>query len=124
MRTGTEAMQDRDDLDDLFATARVSRPVPSDALMARVLADALAEQPKAAGAMPLVVVPRAGLWSRVAGLFGGVGALAGIGSAAAAGLFIGYVQPAGLSVLDDAVLGTPLETVELMPDVDGLLAGE
>lgn len=124
MRTGTEAMQDRDDLDDLFATARVSRPVPSDALMARVLADALAEQPKAARTVPLAAVPRAGLWSRVAGLFGGVGALAGIGSAAAAGLFIGYVQPAGLSVLDDAVLGTPLETVELMPDVDGLLAGE
>lgn len=124
MRTGTEAMQDRDDLDDLFATARVSRPVPSDALMARVLADALAEQPKAARTVPLAAVPPAGLWSRVVGLFGGVGALAGIGSAAAAGLFIGYVQPAGLSVLDDAVLGTPLETVELMPDVDGLLAGE
>lgn len=124
MRTGTEAMQDRDDLDDLFATARVSRPVPSDALMARVLADALAEQPKAAGMVPVAAVSHAGLWSRVAGLFGGVGALAGIGSAAAAGLFIGYVQPAGLSVLDDAVLGTPLETVELMPDVDGLLAGE
>lgn len=124
MRTGTEAMQDRDDLDDLFAVARASRPVPSDALMARVLADALAEQPKAAGTMPVAVVPQAGLWSRVAGLFGGFGALAGIGSAAAAGLFIGYVQPAGLSVLDDAVLGTPLETVELMPDVDGLLAGE
>jgi hypothetical protein len=34
------------------------------------------------------------------------------------------VQPSGLSVLGDAVLGTPLETVELMPDVDGLLAGE
>ena len=37
--TGTEAMQDRDDLDDLFAAARASRPVPSEALMARVLAD-------------------------------------------------------------------------------------
>jgi hypothetical protein len=55
----------------------------------------------------VVVVPRLGLWSRLA-----------------AGLFIGYVQPSGLSVLGDAVLGTPLETVELMPDVDGLLAGE
>ncbi len=127
--TGTEAMQDRDDLDDLFAAARASRPVPSEALMARVLADALAEQPRpAVAAAPVVVVPRLvprlGLWSRLAAVFGGPGALAGIGSAAAAGLFIGYVQPSGLSVLGDAVLGTPLETVELMPDVDGLLAGE
>jgi hypothetical protein len=115
-------MQDRDDLDDLFAAARASRPVPSEALMARVLADALAEQPRPAVVPRLV--PRLGLWSRLAAVFGGPGALAGIGSAAAAGLFIGYVQPSGLSVLGDAVLGTPLETVELMPDVDGLLAGE
>jgi hypothetical protein len=117
-------MQDRDDLDDLFAEARASRSVPSEALTARVLADALAEQPRAAGAVFVVAGPRMGLWSRLAALFGGAGALAGIGTAAAAGLFIGYVQPSGLSVLGDAVLGTPLETVELMPDVDGLLAGE
>jgi hypothetical protein len=124
MRTGTEAMQGRDDLDDLFAQARSAGPVPSEALMARVLADALAEQPKPVVAVPVAVVRPEGLWSRLAALFGGAGALAGIGSAAAAGLFIGYVQPSGLSTLGEAVLGTPLETVELMPDVDGLLAGE
>lgn len=124
MRTGTEAMQDRDDLDALFTTARAHPPVPSEALMARVLADALEQQPKAVAAPAPVVVRREGVLARLAALFGGVGALAGIGTAAAAGLFIGYVQPSGLSGLDDAVLGTPLESVELMPDVDALLAGE
>ena len=124
MRTGTEAMQDRDDLDALFTAARAHPPVPSEALMARVLADALEQQPKAVAPPARVAVRRAGVLARLAGLFGGVGALAGMGTAAAAGLFIGYVQPSGLSGLDDAVLGTPLESVELMPDVDALLAGE
>jgi len=124
MRTGTDAMQDRDDLEALFGAARAQAPVPSEALMARVLANALEAQPKAVVPRAPVAARREGMLSRLAGLFGGVGALAGIGSAAAAGLFIGYVQPTGLSGLDDAVLGTPLESVELMPDVGALLAGE
>ena len=124
MRTGTEAMQDRDDLDALFGAARAQAPVPSEALMARVLADALEVQPKAVAPRAPVMVRREGMLARLAGLFGGAGALAGIGTAAVAGLFIGYVQPTGLSGWDDAVLGTPLETVDLMPDVDALLAGE
>ena len=92
--------------------------------MARVLADALEVQPKAAAPRAPVAVRRAGLFERLAGVFGGFGALAGIGTAAVAGVFIGYVQPSGLSGWDDAVLGTPLESVQLMPDVDALLAGE
>lgn len=127
MARKTDEMQGHEGLEDLFAAMREERVPPSDALMARVLADALAHQPRpvlqvapdvgaGAGAGP-------GLWLRLAGLFGGAGALAGMGTAAVAGLFIGFVQPEGLSLLGDAVLGTPLETVELIPDVDMLFAG-
>jgi hypothetical protein len=113
----------RDGLEDLFAEARRTTQPPSGSLMARVLADAMESQPKAVVAVAPVMVRGPGVWSRLAALFGGAGALAGMGTAAMAGLFIGFVQPEGLSVLGDAVLGTPLETVELVSSVDALLAG-
>jgi hypothetical protein len=115
-----QATQGQDALDDLFAEARSTMPPPSEALMARVLADAMEVQPKAVVAVAPVAVRGPGVWSRLAALFGGAGALAGMGTAAMAGLFIGFVQPEGLSVLGDAVLGTPLETVELVSSVDAL----
>ena len=118
-------MERQDGLDDLFAAARADAPVPSGALMARVLADALAEQPRAVAAVSVAApARRGGLLSRLAGLFGGAGALAGLGTAAVAGLLIGYVQPSGLVAVGDAVLGSPLEVVDLLPDVDALLVGE
>lgn len=127
MARKTDEMQGREGLEDLFAAMREERVPPSDALMARVLADALAHQPRPALPVAAEVgagaAVRPGLWRRLAGLFGGAGALAGMGTAAVAGLFIGFVQPEGLSLLGDAVLGTPLETVELIPDVDMLFAG-
>ena len=118
------AMQRPDDLDDLFAAARGQAPVPSDALMARVLADALAGQPSPSPS-PAAVRPaaRAGWLARLAGVFGGLVPLAGMGTAAAAGVLIGYVQPSGLGALGDAVLGAPVEVVQLVPDVASLLAG-
>lgn len=125
MRTGNRAMERRDDLDDLFAAARADAPAPSGALMARVLADALAEQPRPVMPVPVAAPMRRGrVLSRLAALFGGAGALAGMGTAAVAGLLIGYVQPSGLVAVGDAVLGSPIEVVDLMPDVDTLLVGE
>jgi hypothetical protein len=118
-----------DNLDDLFATARRTPAPPSEALMARVLADALEAQPRPRpraaeqqlrDARPGV---RPGLWVRFAALFGGAGALAGMGTVVAAGFLIGFVQPGSLAVLGDAMLGTPLETVELVAGVDGFLGG-
>ena len=127
-QAGIDAMQgrngpERDGLDDLFAEARGTTPLPSEALMARVLADAMEVQPRAVRAVAPVVMRGPGMWARLSALFGGAGALAGMGTAAMAGLFIGFVQPEGLSVLGDAVLGTPLETVELVSSVDALLGG-
>ncbi|NBE06400.1 dihydroorotate dehydrogenase [Rhodobacter sp. CCP-1] len=118
-------MRAQDDLEDLFATARHMPVRPSAALLDRVLADGLDAQPRPHTA-PLMRPPAAaagGLWSRLAALFGGAGALAGMGTAAAAGLLIGFAQPSNLATLEDAMLGSPLETVELVPSVDGFLVG-
>ena len=127
MTMGNDGMRPEDraeaGLDDLFATARAARPAPSEALMARVLADALAEQPKAVVAAPGPRPRGPGLWARLTWAFGGAGAVAGMGTAAVTGLFLGLVQPAGLAALDEAMLGAPLETVELIPGIDVLLEG-
>ncbi len=117
-------MQDRenamDDLDALFGAARARPTVPSDALMGRVMADALALQP-APRAVVAPPPPPQGLWRGVIDFFGGFGALAGMGSAAAAGLFIGFVQPTGLSDLSAALIGGQIDSLSLMPSVDDLI---
>ena len=111
-----------EDLDDLFATARASAMQPSDVLMARVLADAAAAQ---ARPVAQTVAPvRLGFWAGLTALFGGSGVLAGVGSAALAGLVLGFVQPVGLMNLTDVLAGTTVDTLELMPGVDALLAEE
>lgn len=108
------------DLEDLFATARANPLPPSDALMARVLADALEAQPKPAAplAMRAAMAPRRGFWSTLAAGFGGSGVLAGLGAAAALGLLVGYVNPAGLGGLADSVLSTSSGALELVPAAD------
>lgn len=121
MATRTEAMTQEDRLEDLFAAARAAPPVPSEALMARVMAEALAEQPRPAGRVAPATRPR--LLARMVWALGGSGVLAGMGTAAAAGLYIGFVQPSGLAGLHEAVLGVPLETVELVPSVGAFLDG-
>ena len=125
-----------EDLDSLFTAARAAPPAPSDALMARVMADALAQQPAPprptgmqAPAPQGLGSQRGGsqaggsLWGALTGLFGGAGALAGMGGAAVAGLFIGLAQPALLVSLSDAYLGGTLDSVALIPSVDALFAG-
>lgn len=109
-----------DELDDLWAAARSRRMEPSEALMARVLAEGLAEQPRPALGAPR----RRGPIARLAEVFGGFGALAGVGGAALAGVALGFVQPAPVTDFADAVLGGEVATVELMPDAASLLGGE
>jgi len=109
-----------DDLDDLFASARRDAMQPSAALRARVLADAAREQPKPA----LRVVAKPGFWAGLAALFGGGGVLAGVGSAAVAGLVLGFVQPVGFGSVTDLLAADTLAGVEFMPGIDALLAEE
>jgi hypothetical protein len=91
-----------DDLDGLLATA-ARRPPPSEALMERVLADALALQPQPAPSARGLPRARPGVLMRLAG---GVrrGARAGRGSGTAAvfGLALGYYSPATLDYLTGA----------------------
>lgn len=122
-------MQERDEIEDLFALARSRRMQPSDDLMARVLADALAVQPVAAARpvaarRPVLAGWRGGWLGAMADLFGGFGALAGVGGAAVAGVMLGFVQPAPVTEMADAVWGVAEVSVDLMPDAATLMAGE
>lgn len=112
------------DLDDLFATAASQNAAiaPSDGLMARVLAEAAREQTRRA--IPAIVPPaRVGFWTGLSALFGGGGVLAGLATAAFAGVYLGFAQPDAILTLTDVLIGTStLESVDLMPGVDALLA--
>lgn len=112
-------------LDELYAEARRSAVAPSEAFMARVLADAMAEQPEPARIAPRAEPPgRMGLYDWLASLLGGGGVLAGLGAAAAAGMVIGYVQPAPVSAVTEAFLPGGIESVELIPTLSGLVGTE
>ncbi len=113
---GSELMQAK--LDRLLAAAE--DPVPSDALMARVMADAdtvLAEQRIGAAERPRG-------WLRAAvEAIGGWPAMAGLATATVAGIWIGYVQPGNLGNLAEGVLttGGSYDLGDLMPGYDSLL---
>lgn len=120
-----KGLNDMDDLDHLFATARAAEPAPPAALMARVLADAAREQPRHSTVVVAAPANEGGFWANLAALFGGGGVLAGLGSAAVAGLFLGYVQPSSVTGYTTSLLGgAALEQVDMMPGIDALLAEE
>ena len=113
-----------DDLDLLFAQARATSVIPSDALMARILSDAEKTQPA-----PRVLVqtpqPKPGFWQQLTHALGGGGVFAGVTVSMVLGLFVGLVQPSGLTNLSDALwLDSSIESVDLMPGIDALLAEE
>lgn len=120
MRTRIDMTSDAD-LDDLFRQARATPAVADDAFMARVMADALAAQPAAQTFANRPDVRR-GLWARLAAALGGAVAVAGIGTAAMAGLVIGYVQPEPMVGLAGSMGLGSLESLELLPDFDTLLS--
>jgi hypothetical protein len=108
-------MQD-DSLDDLLARAARTRPAPPPDLLDRVLADALAEQPRSATPPLRPSPPRAGLLARLSQVLGGGAVLAGVTSTLLLGLVVGYLSPATLDILT----GGSAEAVELFPDTDFL----
>ncbi|NEX45763.1 dihydroorotate dehydrogenase [Rhodobacter sp. ETT8] len=114
-------------MDDLFALARSQPPQPDGDFMARMLADAYACQPAAPARLapaPSRAVSRPGVWARLAAALGGALAVAGIGSAAMAGLVIGYVQPESV-VSFAGTIGFGLgESLDLLSGFDGLLSEE
>ena len=111
------------DLDGLLAEAALHPAAPSGALMARILADGLALQPKPAPALPVAVraaAPRRGLWSRLAEGFGGRGALVGMGAAAVLGLYVGYTDPGGVTAL---LMQSSDGGLEMVPAAEMFLTG-
>lgn len=109
-------MQD-DDLDRLLAAAASAPLRPSDALMERVLADALALQPAPVMLRRGPSRSRPGLLARIAAALGGGAALAGVGTAAVFGLALGYLSPTSL----DYLTGATVDSAEFFPDADFLM---
>ena len=94
---------DRDALEAFFKAARGTAPAPSEAMLARVLADA--DRVRTTPRQPR---PSRPLTARLRDLLGGWPAMAGLTTAALAGLWIGAMLP-------DRVPGT--ETPEYLVDI-------
>jgi hypothetical protein len=105
-----------DDLDDLFTLAAKARPAPSPALIDRVLADALAAQPR----HPRVAASRQrlGFLQRLAEAFGGLPVLAGVTSTVFLGLALGYLNPAAADYLTGGQAAS--DALDLFPSADPL----
>lgn len=119
--------KDHDPLEGLFAQARAEPAAPGDDFMARLMADAERDQPAplTPASKTAETRPRAGFLARWVALLGGAVAVAGIGTAAMAGLVIGYVQPDPLWTLADGLgLAQAGESLDLLPAFDSLLTEE
>ena len=118
-------MMDDETLDHLFAAAREdARPVPA-GLTLRVLDDAAEVQAAPSFAAPFVASAppaprRSGFLASLAAVFGGMGALSGMATAAVAGFWIGFAQPAQLDAMNGLLTGASAE-IDMMPGLDALL---
>ena len=129
--TGIDMERDDIKLDEFFAAARRAEPVPSESLMARILADAEAEMPNARSEavlggrqnpMPDRAAPARGLLAGLLGAVGGWGGIGGLATAMAAGLWFGYLGIADPGSLTGGLVGSTSTstTVELLPGTEAL----
>jgi hypothetical protein len=116
-----EAEMDNSDLDDLFAAVRQQPVAVSDGLMARVLDDALTHQPATTIIAKSKQAP--GFWMGLFAAVGGAGGLAGLSTAALAGVWFGFAQPTALTTVTDSFWGieTVTETVDILPSFSDYL---
>ncbi len=108
------------DLDTLLSAARKADVPPSEALRVRVMADAMAVQPRPVASH--AADPGASGWlDWLSAVFGGGGALAGVSLALVGGVFIGVVQPEPVAALTNALMAdAQADSVELLPDAASL----
>lgn len=110
-------MTDRDhdidgELEGFFSAAREVRPAPDEALMARIVADALAVQDGLQpDALPESSAPTGrrglgGLWS----ILGGWPAMAGLATATVAGLWFGFSPPSTVSDTLDQLIASEADS--------------
>lgn len=116
---------DMTDLDDLFDAARAQAPVPSQDLMARIMADAGAVAGTVSAPQTAPKPTQNSLWTRLTDAVQAWQA-AGLATAAVAGLVIGFATPETLTALTGTSAGVADLTTEfgiddLMPSFDGLL---
>ncbi len=116
-------LDDRE-LESLFAAARQSRAYPSDALLERIMDDAMKRDGKRvnASAAASVVASRSGLLARISGVIGGW-AGAGLVTATVAGLAIGFFAAEPLDGLSSGYLATAVgySLEDIMPSFFDLI---
>jgi len=106
--------QDEFGLNAYFDAARKAAKVPSGDLMACVLADAGAQQPKRGAPAPAA---QAGLFASLWAAIGGWPTVAGMATATLVGVWIGISPPAQVEQFSAAVLGDTGDAylVDLLP---------
>jgi hypothetical protein len=111
-------MAEDDLLDGLLAEAAARPSTLPDGLMARILSDADALQPRPRPVPVAQPAPASRGWlANLADWFGGGFALAGMSAAAVSGLYLGLAQPASILALSDALAGGTVESLDLLPDL-------
>lgn len=114
---------DDTELDGLFDAARARAPRPSEALLRRIEADALAEQSRTGAAAP-GAAPRPGRLAALLAAIGGWPAAAGLAAATVAGLAVGLGTPQVVDTLSGGYLasaGAGYGLDDLMPSYGDLL---
>lgn len=110
------------DLDDLFAAARAQAPLDDAALQARICADGLRLQPQPKPVARHAASGKFGWWAALSNALGGKRGLAGLGTAAAAGVMLGFVQPTSVLALTESFFAVQtVDEVDLMPGIDAIL---
>ena len=114
------------DLDDLLAQARTVEPPLPSRLVARIEADALAEQRGWAADIRRPAPRPRRRWTGWVAALGGGGVLAGLATATLAGVWLGVAQPAPVLALTQTMSDAfnsdaMLEQVELIPTLDALV---
>lgn len=118
-------MKEQVPLDDLFDLARRQTSDVSDQFMARVLADAEAVQSELVSPRTKRTERKAGLLSRLIAALGGAISVAGIGTAAMAGLVVGYVQPDAVATIADSYgVSVSGGDLDIIPAYDTLFGEE
>ncbi len=107
---------DNDMIDDLFGLARGENPAPSDALMARVLADAAS-----AHAAPQPAPVQSSLWQGILDFVGGWPSVGGLAVAGVTGIWVGFAPPTLVSSWTAELIGTPV-TIDMLSDTSGFFA--
>lgn len=109
-------------LEALFEVARAEAPVPSDALLARIMADAETASP--ARPTPAPVRRGRGLIASVIGALGGWPALAGMATATVASVWVGFAAPDQLNTLAGGILLSDDSTFATSYDLEDIVPGD